>query len=244
MKAFVKFVSGCPLATLGLVVLAGCVVRAADEQNLPLDEQQQTIEHADRQNGQLQSTEARNVGRENVQLQGKGPQASEKFNLEPGLVIFKVTHDGESNLVIRLLNRDGKAVDTLFNQIGEFSGQRGFTVREGGEYLLDVVGDGNWTVSVDQPRPTQGQAIPRQLAGWGFDVTPFVQLNKGLVVFKIQHRGDGRFTVNLMDHDGRLVESLINTLDNFDGSRPVSIEKPGIYFLNVGSPGNWTIDVQ
>jgi hypothetical protein len=33
-------------------------------------------------------------------------------------------------------------------------------------------------------------------------------------------------------------------LGAFDGSKPVSIEKPGIYFLNVGADGDWSIDVE
>ena len=214
---------------LGLVVLVGCVARAADETNT--------------QGGQAEKS-TQNVESKIIKLDGKGRQASEKFILEPGLSIFAINHDGNSNLVIHLLDRECKSVDTLFNQIGAFEGQRGFAIAEGGQYLLDIAADGKWTIAIRQPRPTEGQSIPRTLEGNGFSATEFIQLDKGLNMFKLSHNGQGRFTVNLLDRDGQKVESLVNALGKFEGSKPVSIDKPGIYFLNVGGDGNWTIDVQ
>jgi hypothetical protein len=228
---------------LGLVISAGCAARAQEEEirsaeSAPV-EQRLTANN----DNNLDTPEIQLDGKQ-INLAGKGRQASEKFFLQPGLGVFEIHHDGDSNLVVRLLDRDGKAVDTLFNQIGTFNGQRGFAIRQEGQYLLDVAADGNWTVAIRQPRPTEGQAVPRTLQGTGYDVTPFIQLDKGLNVFKMKHNGENRFTATLVDRDGRQVEPLINTLGHFDGSKPVSIEKPGIYFLNIGGDGQWTVDVQ
>jgi hypothetical protein len=214
---------------LGLVVLVGCVARAADETNTRVGETEQG---------------AQNVESKVIKLEGKGRQASEIFLLEPGLSVFAIHHEGDSNVIVRLLDREGKSVDTLFNQIGEFEGERGFPIAESGEYLLDVAADGKWTIEIRQPRPTQGQLIPRTLDGQGYSVTEFVQLDKGLHVFKMNHKGHDRFTVNLIDRDGHRVESLVNELGKFEGSKPISIDKPGVYFLNIAGDGNWTIDVQ
>jgi hypothetical protein len=179
-----------------------------------------------------------------IQLAGKGRQASEKFRLEPGLCVFDIRHDGNSNLIVKLLDRNGKEIDTVFNQIGPFKGQRAINVPNGGLCLLDIQADGNWKANLSQPRPTEGQAAPCKLQGNGFATTPFVQLERGLAEFKMKHDGQQRFKVVLLDQNGRPVEYLANTLGTFDGSKPISIEEPGIYFLNVSADGNWTIDVQ
>ena len=179
-----------------------------------------------------------------IKLEGTGRQASKKFTLEPGLTVFEINHDGNSNVIVRLLDQDGNAIDTLFNQIGQFNGERGFAIHDGGKFLLDIVADGKWNININQPRPTTGESAPRSLIGTGVGITEFVELNKGLNVFKFNHAGKGRFTAKLMDRDGKLVENLINTLGSFNGSKPVTIEKRGIYFLNVGGDGNWTVDVE
>jgi hypothetical protein len=229
---------GVSSAALGLVLLTGCVVHASDEVGAQTEDRQGSTPAVERQ-ASTQSADGKAIT-----LHGKSRQASEKFELETGLVIFELDHDGDSNVIVRLLDRDGKSVDTLFNQIGDFEGERGFEIRERGPYLLDIAADGNWNVTIRQPRPQQAEAAPTTLEGAGFGVTPFVQLEKGLNVFKMKHAGHGRFTVTLMDRDGHQVESLINTLGTFDGSKPVSIEKSGIYFLNVGGDGDWNIAVQ
>jgi hypothetical protein len=229
---------------LGVVVFAGCA-HAADEatrQTGGNDNRSDAI--SVRTGGTEEGVEAQNATAKTIQLNGHGRQASEKFVLEPGLSVFTIHHDGDSNVVVRLLDREGKSVDTLFNQIGAFDGERGFAIAEGGQYLLDVAADGQWTIGIRQPRATEGQSIPRSLEGRGCGVTEFIHLDKGLAVFKMKHQGKGRFTVNLVDRDGHKIESLVNELGQFDGSKPINVDKPGTYFLNVAGHGNWTIDVQ
>ena len=237
-------------ALVGLVISTGCVARAQEKETRTAEggsvEQRLTATDSNldtKEANNLDTKEIKIDGKQ-INLSGKGRQASEKFFLQPGLGVFEITHDGDSNVIVKLLDRDGKAIDTLFNQIGPFKGQRGFSIRQDGQYLLDVAADGNWTVAIRQPRPTEAQATPRTLTGTGYDVTPFIQLDKGLNVFKIKHDGENRFTVMLVDRDGRQVEPLINTLGRFDGSKPVSIEKPGIYFLNVAGDGQWSVEIQ
>src|SRR3954469_7210069 len=46
-----------------------------------------------------------------ARLSGTGRQASDKFNLDSGLVVFKVTNGGDSNFVVRLLDRNGKQIE-------------------------------------------------------------------------------------------------------------------------------------
>ena len=164
--------------------------------------------------------------------------------LEPGLAVLEVAHEGRSNFIVRLLDHNGKEVDTLFNQIGEFNGQRRFEIREGGRYLLDVVANGPWSVTIHQPRPDHAAAALRSIRGTGYTATEFFELQPGLNVFKLNYTGKDRFRVTLTDRDGRLVESLINVIGPFAGSKPVSIQTGGTYFLNVSASGDWTVEIE
>ena len=199
----------------------------------------------DRSNNPVTDRQAnKTIENQPVKLTGRGRQASDKFKLEPGLTVFNVTNDGDSNFIVRLLDRNGKEIDTLFNEIGPFTGEKAFFVPRGGQCLLDVQSNGNWTADVNQNKPTENQSTPCTLQGKGYKATPSFQLEKGLVVFKLNHQGESRFKVALLDQDGRTVGYLVNTLGNFSGSKPISVDKPGVYFLNVSADGDWTIDVQ
>jgi hypothetical protein len=181
---------------------------------------------------------------DSIKLQGQGRQASDKFNLEEGLVVFKVTNNGNSNFIVRLLDRNGKEVDTLFNEIGPFNGERAFNIRNAGPCLLDVQSNGKWTAAARQPKTNEGKSTPVNVQGKGVDATQPIQLEKGLVVFKFNHNGESRFKVTLLDQDGRTIGHLVNTLGPFNGSKPISIDNPGVYYLNVSADGEWNINVE
>jgi hypothetical protein len=179
-----------------------------------------------------------------IELDGQGRQATRKFELQKGLAILRVEHEGSSNFVVRLLDSTGRKGQTLFNQIGEFTGTRGFEIREPGQYLLDVQADGPWQVEIVQPRPETAERGPQQYPGKGYDITPFVLLDEGLTVFKLKHGGQSRFSAYLVDANGRELEQLTSVVGEFDGSKPVRIEKPGVYFLNIGGDGEWTVEIE
>lgn len=179
-----------------------------------------------------------------IGLEGEGRQATRKFELQQGLAILRVEHEGSSNFVVRLLDSKGREGQTLFNQIGEFAGTRGFEIREPGQYLLDVQADGPWKVEIVQPQPKTDDRNPQRYQGKGYDVTPFVTLDEGLAVFKLKHGGKSRFSAYLVDAQGRELAQLTNVLGAFDGSTPVRIEKPGVYFLNVAGDGDWAIELE
>jgi len=75
-------------------------------------------------------------------LKGTGQQASEMFYLDKGLARFEMTHDGDRNFIVWLLNDEG-------NKIGEFDGSKAVSIRKGGNYLLSISADGNWEISIE-----------------------------------------------------------------------------------------------
>ena len=61
-----------------------------------------------------------------------------------------MTHDGQSNFAIWLLRDDGSIVDLLVNEIGPFNGSTALQIPANDTYILDITGDGNWTISINQ----------------------------------------------------------------------------------------------
>ncbi len=85
-----------------------------------------------------------------IRLDGQGQQASSFFNLRSGLAIFRMTHAGEHNFAIWLLDDHGKKIDLLVNELGSFAGSKAIGIEKAGRYLLNVQADGKWTVSIEQ----------------------------------------------------------------------------------------------
>jgi len=82
-------------------------------------------------------------------LKGTGQQASEMFYLDTGLARFEMTHDGDRNFIVWLLDDDGNQIDLLVNKVGEFDGSKAVSIRKGGNYLLSISADGNWEISIE-----------------------------------------------------------------------------------------------
>lgn len=179
-----------------------------------------------------------------IELSGVGQQASKKFALESGLSIFHMTHTGTSNFAVKLLDSDGQTVDLLVNEIGKFDGSKAIGVANKGEYILDISANSKWTVKIEQPRPATADAKPRTFAGKGQQVSPFINLNKGLTTFTLKHSGTSNFAVKLLDSNGQPEELLVNEIGKFDGSKAVGISSSGLYILDISANGDWTVSVE
>ena len=179
-----------------------------------------------------------------IELSGTSQQATQKFTLESGLSIFKMTHIGTSNFAITLMDSDGQRVELLVNEIGKFDGAKAVGIAKKGEYILDVSANGTWTIKVEQPRPTTAESKPKTFTGTGQQVSPFVKLDKGLTTFKLKHTGKSNFAVLLIDKNGNREELLVNEIGDFDGSKAVGISRSGIYLLDISADGAWTISVE
>jgi len=85
-----------------------------------------------------------------LEFSGHGNEATQPFRLDSGLIRFSYTHDGQSNFMVDLLDSQGNYVALLSNEIGACEGSSAHGIRAAGDYLLDVMGDGNWTITLTQ----------------------------------------------------------------------------------------------
>ena len=181
---------------------------------------------------------------EPIALSGTGQEATSKFSLEKGLSIFRMSHDGDSNFAVWLLDDEGDKVELLVNEIGEFDGSKAVGIKKQGDYIFDISADGRWTITIEQPRPSSAPSVPKTLKGKGQQASEVFYLDKGLARFEMTHDGDSNFAVWLLDDEGDKVELLVNEIGEFDGSKAVSIRKSGIYLLDISADGNWGISIE
>jgi len=98
---------------------------------------------------EVQSCKPPIIEPEPIILSGNGKEATSFFELEKGLSIFEMKHDGDHNFIIWLYKDDGDRIDLLVNEIGEFDGSTVIGIDESGSYLLDITADGNWQISIE-----------------------------------------------------------------------------------------------
>jgi hypothetical protein len=79
---------------------------------------------------------------------GEGMDITPFVKLPKGLAVFEFQRHGEGRGHFTLLDQDGRYVEQIANQLDTFEGSAPVKIEEEGIYLLNVYGDGNWTVTV------------------------------------------------------------------------------------------------
>jgi hypothetical protein len=178
-----------------------------------------------------------------ITLTGTGQKATQKFVLEEGLSVFKMTHKGSSNFAPTLLDSDGETVELLTNKIGAFDGSKAVQIPRAGQYLIDVTASGAWIVTITQPRQATAPTT-KSFNGGGQLATELFYMPKGLAIFQMHHVGKSNWAPILMNAKGDTVELLANEIGAFDGSKAVKIDRAGLYIFDVTADGPWIITVQ
>lgn len=193
-----------------------------------------------------------------VTLQGSGDDTTQSFELQEGVTIFEMSHTGSSNFAIWLYNvATAEQEELLVNEIGNYDGSVLIGVTSGysadveeGTYLLEVTADGNWQVTIEQPRPSTADDIPTSYSGNGDTVPQPFTLDSGLVEFEMSHTGSSNFAIWLYHADGEREELLVNEIGSYTGSTLVSVSdswsgeaSPGIHYISVTADGNWQINI-
>lgn len=160
------------------------------------------------------------------------------------------TGTGNSDVSVGLLDEDGGATrigEDPDDPTGSANRTRLMTSSsqaagtDGGRHQLAVRAKGPWTVRVEQPRPADA---PRKVSFSGDreTATGFFRMSRGTKDFEMTHRGEGRFTVRLLDENGAKVgKSLAKKKGPFRGSTSVGVPRDGIYLLQVDADGPWSV---
>jgi hypothetical protein len=82
-------------------------------------------------------------------IDGCGQHASPYINLEGGATRFEMRHAGRSNFTVTLLSSQGSYVELIANEIGACQTSRSLHVDPAGPYLLDILGDGDWQITIE-----------------------------------------------------------------------------------------------
>lgn len=78
---------------------------------------------------------------------GYGSNASGLFAMSQRAYQFTWSNTGSSNFIVWLLDRDGRPVDLIANEIGSSSGSTLVSIPASSQYIIDIQADGPWTLS-------------------------------------------------------------------------------------------------
>lgn len=81
--------------------------------------------------------------------------------------------------------------------------------------------------------------------GEGQQASKTFTLAEGLYTFEFKHRGDGHFSIWLMNVEGKK-DLIANDIGRFSGSKGTKIKEEGLYFVNVEADldAKWSIIIQ
>ncbi len=124
-------------------------------------------------------------------------------------------------------------------------------------YLLSVsvlFGDDEKKAEETKIKVTKRGQIVESFKGTGNELTRAFKLKKGPATFNAVLRwdkkdpdlakGEGDFSIRLLDSKEKLVELVIGTIDHFDGSRTIEAPESQEYKLKIVAPGDWEISIE
>lgn len=195
------------------------------------------------ENGENENGSGQDGGNEPdpIEFSGSGTDVSDEFDLEGGFVIVEATHTGgESNFQIELVDENGDMAALFVNEIGEFDGESGASP-EAGSYVLDISADGEWEITLRQPRPTEGDSPPIEESGDGPSVIGPYEFD-GRIQATGSYDGQSNFIVEAYPIDPGFQELVFNEIDSFEGSNTFSMN--GLGFVVVQASGSWTLEME
>lgn len=209
------------------IPLAGCSNEAADDEDASNGDEDETAEEEDEPVDEPADQE----------FSGSGDDVIEDVPIEGGLTIVDATHEGEDEFGVRLVPEDGSG--TLFaDSSGAYTGQTARNIDDG-SYVLSVVADGDWDVTIQQPRDTSGERPPLSISGSGNEV-------RGPFEFDGTYQPSGDFdgesiSVNILSSTGDSRQFVFN-----EGSitNPSQFEYEEIGYVEIKSDGEWSIEIE
>lgn len=192
------------------------------------------------------------------------------FELQQGLAIVEMSHQGEEDFVVNLLpmgqeepatperieffgdqysGSDAEEALALAQKKGAANISRAVSIPSAGKRVFDVKASGPWTLQVEQPRPSSAPP-PTRFSGDDDTATPFFQLSSGPKNVTVTNPLRGTVKITLLDSDGNEVKRLLanKTDQNYQDKsntveETVDVPKDGIYLFDVQADSLWTVDI-
>jgi hypothetical protein len=207
-------------------------------------------------------------GSEEVEEPKTQLSATVPFDLEAGLAIVELTHQGEGDFLVDLLPVEegdsaapparleffGDGTNTrpalvLAEKTGSVDTSRAVGILTAGEHVFDVKATGPWTIRVEQPRPSSVPP-PTMFSGNDDTATPLFQLSEGPKEITATNPAGGKLQISLLDSEGNEVGSVPEDESGQSESMPattlsstVDIPEAGVYVFDVQADSLWTIEI-
>lgn len=81
---------------------------------------------------------------------GRGDDTIDLTKGIDGLVQFSISHRGESNFIVEILDNNGELEELLVNEIGDYDGNRAVNIPQG-KHIIQITADGNWAMIITIP---------------------------------------------------------------------------------------------
>ncbi len=177
-------------------------------------------------------------------VSGTGDAVSRLFYLNKGVVIVALKNTGESNFSTVLKDNNGKAVEYLANEIGNFDGAKLSRINISDCYLLNIDSNGTWVAEITQPSPATAPET-KNFSGIGQQVTNPFFITAGTHSFTISHQGSGHFSVVTYNKQGNAVSYLVNEIGDVNVTFSEEVDTGGIHFIQISADNesSWTVRI-
>jgi len=194
--------------------------------------------------------------------------ATNPFDLEAGLAIVEMTHQGEGDFVVDLLPWEQGETASTPERIEFFGDQNGGSnvgaalalaeekdssdisravrIPTACKHVFDVKADGPWTIQVEQPHPSSAPK-PTKFSGDNDTATPLFQLSSGSKEITATNPAGGKLEISLLDWDGNEVGRVPEDKAAQAKAPPatfsstIDIQEAGIYLFDVRADSLWTV---
>lgn len=184
-----------------------------------------------------------------VEFAGDGVTVTEEFEIEGGPTVIEGIHEGASTFDVRAVPDENDREYRLLSHVGPFDGSTGAFLEEG-VYALYVDADGQWELTLRQPRvsETEAEEPPVSITGSGTDWIGPILFDGDATVGAV-YEAESAFRVDVVPQDaenndfvwnGR--ELMFNAIGAFGGVTAVHTD--GVGYVTVDAADEWTIEIE
>lgn len=175
-----------------------------------------------------------------MEYSGSGSSVIRDVEIDGGLTVVTVTHDGSGFFAVDLVPLAGEYDVSVAYGIGGYQGTSAELV-DAGTYLIDIEADGDWELQVTQPRPTSGSSLPTTIRDDVPNVFGPFEFS-GVHIATATHNGEGLFGVDVLPPQGPYGEYIFIETGQFEGEATFRFE--GVGFVAVEADGTYKMTIE